>query len=117
MILRVRPIDAHLTHNTDFLGKMDPYVIIYYGGQKLLSSVHIAGGKNPQWADILQFQVTPDRQMTFEVWDKNKKVDDFVAQGHENITDVLFKSGNYTKKIPLMYNGKDAGFLNVAFSS
>lgn len=103
MFLRVRPIDAVLTHNTDFLGKMDPYVVIYYGGQKLFSSVHVAGGKTPQWADVLQFQVTPDRQMSFEVWDKNKKVDDFVAQGRENINDVFFKSGHYIKKVPLNF--------------
>jgi hypothetical protein len=50
--LTVRPIQANLTHNKDFLlNKQDPYCEILLGGQKVKTSTSHHGGKHPQWND------------------------------------------------------------------
>lgn len=38
-MFRVRANQAYLTHDTDFLDRMDPYLVLYYGGQRKQSTV------------------------------------------------------------------------------
>ena len=45
--LLIKPYAAKLTHDTEFLGKMDPYVKIKFGSIEKRSSVHNNGGKFP----------------------------------------------------------------------
>ena len=50
-ILTVKPQKAELTHDVDWLSKMDPYVTLILGGQKVKSSVCKEGGKKPHWKE------------------------------------------------------------------
>ena len=47
MILTVR--QAQLFRDTETFGKMDPFVVLEYRGQKFKTKTHNSGGKNPQW--------------------------------------------------------------------
>ena len=47
--LLIRPVSAQLTHNTEFIKKMDPQVEVSIGTGRYRSSVANHMGKTPQW--------------------------------------------------------------------
>ena len=47
--LIVKVIEARLTHNTEIINKMDPYVFIKHRGQESRTSVRKKAGKHPIW--------------------------------------------------------------------
>lgn len=76
MSIIVRPINANLTHDTEFLARMvhsipiqDPYVKIYFGGKLYRTSVCIDGGKHPSWNEVFTFNACSDSTLRVEVWD------------------------------------------------
>ena len=48
-ILRVHLLEAHLTHDTETFGKMDPYVKFFSREQEWRSATNEDGGKKPKW--------------------------------------------------------------------
>ena len=48
-VLTITLLEAHLTHDTATLGKMDPYVKMAYREQEWKSKVCENGGKHPKW--------------------------------------------------------------------
>jgi hypothetical protein len=63
--LIVKPLNAKLTRDTDFLSKMDPYCNIRLGTTKYRTRTHESGGlllnkiligKHPHWNDTLTFR-------------------------------------------------------------
>ncbi|KAI3888186.1 hypothetical protein MKX03_020584 [Papaver bracteatum] len=55
--LEVLVVDASKIKDTDFFGKMDPYVIIQFGNQKRKSTVARGEGKTPMWNEKFTFDV------------------------------------------------------------
>lgn len=51
--LRINLVEAKLTHDTEMLGKMDPYVTIKTREQEWISSVCEDQGKTPKWQNQL----------------------------------------------------------------
>ena len=47
--ISIKFVSAKLTRDTDMVGKMDPFVVLEYKGNKYQSQTHKSGGKNPVW--------------------------------------------------------------------
>ncbi|RZC67859.1 hypothetical protein C5167_011556 [Papaver somniferum] len=97
--LEVLLADASKLKDTDFFGKMDPYVIIQFGNQKRKSTVARGEGKAPVWNEKFTFDVEyPDNirdehhqyKLDFTIMDKDRfSRDDFVGESTICVTDVL----------------------------
>jgi len=108
--LIVRPISAQLTHNTELLGKMDPYVIVTMGNHCQKSIVCPNGGKAPIWRDELSMRHSQEDVINVEVWDKDRgSKDDLVGSGAISVS-TIHKKGNKTQEwLWLDYKGGSAG--------
>ncbi|KAI3935583.1 hypothetical protein MKW92_031826 [Papaver armeniacum] len=97
--LEVLLVDASKLKDTDFIGKMDPYVIIQFGNQKRKSTVARDDGKAPLWNEKFTFDVEyPDNirdehhqyKLNLTIMDKDRfSRDDFVGESTIYVTDVL----------------------------
>lgn len=89
MPVTVRPVQANLSHDTDFLpfDRMDPYVYLTLGGEKKKTSVCHSGGRTPTWGETFQFNnMSNDVNLAVEVWDKDTfSRDDLVGSGSLNL--------------------------------
>ncbi|XP_076905972.1 16 kDa phloem protein 1-like isoform X3 [Bidens hawaiensis] len=56
-ILEVNLVDARGLRKSDFLNKIDPYVLIIYRNQEHKSSIAKGQGKNPKWNEKFTFRV------------------------------------------------------------
>ncbi|KAH7656952.1 putative Ca2+-dependent phospholipid-binding protein [Dioscorea alata] len=95
-ILEVQLIDAKGLHDTAFLGKMDPYVMIQYRNQEQKSSVAKDQGTNPSWNETFKFNVQNagaadhHQKLVLRIMDKDIfNADDFVGQATINVADVI----------------------------
>lgn len=81
MSLIVKPISAQLTKDYDFIGKSDPYCIIFVGNQKQRTRTCQGGGKQPYWTDTFSFNPS-DQVLRIQVWDDDTfRRDDFIGEG------------------------------------
>ena len=116
----VRAHDANLTHDTDLFDRMDPYLVLYYGGDRKQSTVREEGGRNPRWGDTFNFNRTGDTVLRVQVWDKDTiSADDLIGEGQANIGQILNGPPGTSISIPveLYYKGKRAGRLNLSVSN
>ncbi|CAI9768315.1 unnamed protein product [Fraxinus pennsylvanica] len=56
-LMEVKLVDAKRLKNTDFLGKIDPYVLLQYRNQECKSSIAKGQGRNPIWNEKFEFRV------------------------------------------------------------
>ncbi|XP_024961837.1 elicitor-responsive protein 1 [Cynara cardunculus var. scolymus] len=56
-VLEVNLVDAHGLTKSDFLNKIDPYVLIQYKNQEHKSSIANGQGSNPKWNEKFTFRV------------------------------------------------------------
>jgi len=47
--LHITPVNAKLTRNTEWVGKMDPYCIVKVGNLEYQTKTHKNGGFKPEW--------------------------------------------------------------------
>ncbi|CAN1257514.1 16 kDa phloem protein 1 [Linum perenne] len=95
-ILEVHVVSAKGLSNTDFLGGIDPYVVVQYRNQERKTSVAREAGGSPAWNEKLSFRVEypaqgGDHKLTLKIMDHdNFTADDFVgiATIHQ-VKDVL----------------------------
>jgi len=117
----VRPLEAELTHDVDWLSKMDPFVVLIIGGQKHKTLVAKSGGKHPKWTDILTLNRTSEDIVYVEVWDhESLESDKLVGMGELNISNVVMSGPNQIVEwVPLFYQQKPAGkiLLEMSFQS
>ncbi|KAI3935581.1 hypothetical protein MKW92_031824 [Papaver armeniacum] len=123
--------DAYKLKDTDFFGKMDPYVIIQFGNQKRKSTVARGEGKAPVWNEKFTFDVEyPDNirdehhqyKLNLTIMDKDMfSRDDFVGESTINLTDVLslgVKNGTSEIRVssPVLRNKTYSGEIRVGIS-
>ncbi|KAL8167895.1 hypothetical protein V2J09_009394 [Rumex salicifolius] len=96
--LEVLLVQCKSINDTEFLAKMDPYVIIRYGNQECTSSVAKGQGKNPVWKERFRFDVDfPTDQshkykLKFWIMDKHKySCDDFDGEAEVYVKDVIME--------------------------
>ena len=87
--IQIKVLNAELTHDTDWIGKMDPYVVIKINDQSSQTTVKKGAGKSPQWYETLTFRTKEGDSIRIDVYDKDLlKSDDLVGQGCFEIKDI-----------------------------
>ncbi|KAK8935428.1 Elicitor-responsive protein 1 [Platanthera zijinensis] len=96
-ILEVQLFDARGLKDTDFFGKIDPYVVMQYRNQERKSSVARAGqGTNPKWNETFKFLVQYPgtsgipHKIIFKIMDKDTfTADDFLGEATVHVEDLI----------------------------
>ena len=93
--LRVYLLEAHLTHDTETFGKMDPYVKMTCRDEEWKSSVADDAGKKPKWNnqffDINVHYLGDD--LHFKVFDDDIGKDDMVGSGSTKLSALVHENG------------------------
>ena len=105
----IRPIEANLLHNKDFLTKMDPYCIIHLGPHKVKGQVCKYGGKHPQWGDTITVQRRNEQNLLLELKDKDTFTRDDVIGACQIDISRLQPRTPAARWFPLQRNRKPAG--------
>ena len=115
-LLAVKINTGILKRNTEFFGKMDPFVQITIGSQTKRTTTHRNGGKNPKWnGEILEFDITNEQEMKLSVLDEETiKAHDLVGEAVYFIQAVT-KGEIKQKAIELLFKGKMVGTVYVDF--
>ncbi|KAF7038560.1 hypothetical protein CFC21_048729 [Triticum aestivum] len=99
-------LEVHLVHakglsGTDFLGKVDPYVVVQYRSQERKSTTarvvfcNADAGRNPSWNEVFRFQINSSaanvqEKLFLRIMDRdNLSRDDFLGQATINVTDLI----------------------------
>ncbi|XP_040365810.1 elicitor-responsive protein 3 isoform X1 [Rosa chinensis] len=100
--LDVQLMKAKGLKNTEFFGKMDPYVILKCKNQEKRSKVAASQGSNPEWNEKFVFRVTEGvTELKMTIMDKDTATrDDFVGELSIPLK-TLFQEG---KLPPMKYN-------------
>jgi hypothetical protein len=109
--LVIRLINAKLLHDTEFIGKMSPYVKILAGGEVLKSPVCHRGHLNPTWDWEIMVPLNETLNfIIFEVYSKETfSKDDLIGSAQFPLNQLY--QNKFRGWIPLVYNGGDAGAL------
>ena len=117
--LIIKPVRARLTRDTEFLGKMDPYVKIEVGDRKFKSKTHTDAGKHPAWYDVFEMQRTVETTLIAYVYDSDIGKDDLVGSASMDLNAYVINnpSHHFADSVPLKYKGKSAGeiFFDITF--
>jgi len=104
-----RPIEANLTHNTDLVGKMNPYCAFIVGDNISKGQICKKGGKHPHWDDAVTVPLGNQNQVIVEIMDKDRfSRDDNIGSFLINLNE-LSQSGQSSRWYPLTYKNKPAG--------
>jgi Ca2+-dependent lipid-binding protein len=103
--------EARLTHDTEVIGKMDPYCKIEYAGKKYKTHTKDEAGMTPKWKFKMDLYVKDiNDDISFKVMDEDTLVDDKVGSVKCKIKDILGSSDfEHVKWLDLIYDGKKAG--------
>ena len=116
--LIVKPYMAEIATSTEWLSRMDPYVIAWIGNQEQRTKPAVDQDKRPTWSDVLRFNIGgPVSTLRLALYDKdNVTHDDFIAECNINLSEVLGR-GNFSNSYPLTKQGKSNGTIMIAFES
>lgn len=105
-----RPIQANLTHDTDWLGKMDPYCSYRSGPTKIKGPICRNGGKFPKWEDAtVNVPAGNEPSMVVDLMDKDKILfDDNIGSFVIDLYEVQ-SMRQLSKWYPIYYKQKPAG--------
>jgi len=67
-----RPLEAHLTHVTEWFTRIDPYCVFIVGNRRYISNVCNKGGIHPYWEESIKVHIQHDPTITIEVMDKER---------------------------------------------
>jgi hypothetical protein len=111
--LVIRPLEARLTHDTELIGKMSPYVKVSLGDEWKTTQSAKRQHLNPIWDQSLHFRLHGEPSVFFELWNKELiSKDDLIGAGSMLLGDLLSQK-NLHQWVPLFYKEKDAGQLLV----
>jgi len=109
----LKPLEANLTHNTELLGKMNPYCMFSVGNNKIKGQNCEKGGTHPIWNDVITLPATNDSTVSIELKDKDKFTkDDIIGNSVLDLKEVEAK-GRISKWYPLSYKNKPAGEILI----
>jgi len=113
-----KPIEAKLTHDTDWITKMSPYCVFTVGDEKIKGEVCKRGGTNPHWQDTVIVPMNFN-ECIVELFDQHTLLpDDNIGQFIVDLDEIEFR-GNLKQWYPVFYKGKHAGelLLDAVFTS
>ena len=105
----LRPIRAELTHDTDLIGKMDPFLQLNFNGKELMTGVCYKGGKTPVWNDSFALPLVGDGALRLSVWEKDSNNNDFIGDANLNLFSLA--QGGPSQAIEIHHKGKKAGIV------
>jgi len=105
-----KPLQAKLNHDTDLIGKADPYCMFTIGTQKLKGQVCKSGGKNPVWNDSITIPSTGQPICLVEVKDKDILKDDKMGAVEVDLREIE-SQGKIQRWYPLHLKNKTTGEL------
>ncbi|XP_062092667.1 16 kDa phloem protein 1-like [Humulus lupulus] len=94
-IMEVMLVNAKGLGDTDFIGDMDPYVLIQYKGQERKSTVARGQGSSPSWNEKFSFRADypgsgDNFKLIFKIMDKDTfSTDDYIGQAMIHVKDLL----------------------------
>jgi len=104
-----KPIEANLTHDTDLIGKMNPYCAFNVGNVRIKSQICNKGGKHPHWNDCVTVPSTGEPTAVVDLMDKDKITrDDTIGTFTIDLQEVQNR-GSISKWYPLFYKNRPAG--------
>jgi len=104
-----RPIEANLTHNTELIGKMDPYVQFILGTHKVRTNVCRKGGKHPMWEESITLPASTEFPTCLvEIKDKDLLKDDRIGSFEIDLREIE-SQGNIKRWFPIFHRDKPAG--------
>jgi len=104
-----RPIEANLTHDTDYLGKMDPYCAYMVNNKRIKGQVCKSGGQHPIWNEATTVPMEIDQPAcVVELMDKDTFIDDSIGTFVVDLTEVQ-NYGTVSKWYPVFHKNKPAG--------
>jgi len=104
-----RPIEANLTHDTDYLGKMDPYCAYMVNNKRIKGQVCKSGGQHPIWSEATTVPMEIDQPAcVVELMDKDTFIDDSIGTFVVDLTEVQ-NFGTVSKWYPVFHKNKPAG--------
>jgi Ca2+-dependent lipid-binding protein len=80
--ISVTCVNARLTHDTELVGKMDPYCVLTYEKTKVKTKVADNQGKTPSWNEKFNIPLGVENKIFLEVYDKDLTKDDLVGTTH-----------------------------------
>jgi len=109
-----RPIKANITHDTDWLGKMDPYCSFRVGAERIKGPICKNGGKNPQWENaVINVPSYNEPSLVVDLLDKDKILhDDDIGSFVIDLNEIQ-SVGQISKWYPIYYRKKPAGEILV----
>jgi len=108
-ILTLRPLEAKLTHDTEILGAMSPYITIMFNKQKFKTKVHASGGKTPKWSDEFVMEITDhSEEATLRVWDEDLTTSDHVGFCKIKMSSLMINMG-VEDWFTILFDNKPAG--------
>jgi len=95
-------------------GKADPYTKLKIGSQENQTKPHVQGGKNPVWNQEFEFQISTEKEMEIDIFDKEQVGSDkFMGRAKVGIMDWI-AMGNFQGDIPILDKAdKEVGKINV----
>jgi Ca2+-dependent lipid-binding protein len=113
--LKICILEAKLTHDTEPLGKMDPYVIVETRMQRWRTKTQEDAGKTPTWADeVLDVDVKYiGDDIHFAVMDEEVCADDHVGECTVKLSSFIGTKGDMDDWWEIQYEGKPAGHIHL----
>jgi len=111
-----KPIEAHLTHDTELITKMDPYCVFMVGNKSFNSEVSKKGGKHPQWTDAVTVPIANESNINVSLKDRDHITkDDLIGSFTIDLQEIESKK-RISKWYPLLYKEKPAGEILLVAS-
>jgi hypothetical protein len=108
-----RPIEARLAHDSEWIGKMDPYCTVIVGDKRIKGEVCKDGGVNPKWNDSIAIPFGLQPTCVVELRDKNTILPDATIGAFVVNLDEVAVAGQVSKWYPVFHNNKPAGEILV----
>lgn len=111
--LNLRVCDGKLYRDTELTGKMDPYVSLEIGGQKLKTKVHDNAGKFPKWDQDFTVKTKLNTVLNYKVYDQETLgSDDLIGEGSfELLINYLLVKKHVVA--PISFKGELAGEVRM----
>ena len=111
--LTLQVVGAKLTRDTEAIGKMDPYTVLAYRGEKYKTKVLNGKGKTPVWNQDFTFVVQDVRDdIKVKVFDEDTFGSDEVG-GCEVAIGEIISAGPSGAEIDIFYKTKPAGKIHL----
>ena len=112
-LLEVQLLKGKLTHDTEMLGKMSPYITLVFKDKKHKSKIHYEGGNTPIFEDKFTFDVTsPNEEIVMRVWDKDMTTSDAVGFCKIKVSSLMINNGT-EDWFDIYFDNKNAGSIQL----